>query len=220
MRMTIGKRTSLGFIASVLITIGLAAFTYKKLQIIETSSTSVATDSFPGITDILTISVFEKQNTMDLILQIQANSPSEIAQAEQELKDCNQKLDAACDAYETTIVEESDRQLFDTVKRAHTEYNAAKEKVLTLSRQNKDAEALAMFESEAKPAIAKFDNAVQAEVDDNGKSGKESIAALSSAVSSARKGADHRPNHSRARGLGTCGHHHPLRQSCPKPDGL
>ena len=78
MAMTIGKRITIGFMASVLITAGLGAFTYSKLKTIFAASHSVTDDSLAGIKDILSLDCCTKQIVTNVVLHIQANDPSEI----------------------------------------------------------------------------------------------------------------------------------------------
>ena len=189
MRMTIGKRITLGFVVAVLITAGLGTFTYVKLQAIAASSAGVTADSLPSIKHIMAAAALQKEDVVNVMLHIQATDTAEMSAVEANLKSVGSKLNAELDTYETTYIDGSeDRQLFDTVKRARADYTSAVEKVLTLSRQNKNSEALALFKAEASPAIARLDDALQAEVDYNSKGADDSAATLNAAVKSGRTG--------------------------------
>ncbi len=193
MRMTIGKRITFGFAASVLITLALGGFTYTKLHAIQVSSTSVTTDSLPGIKSILTVASLQHQNVSNLLMHIQSSDPKEMDQIEANIKTVSGKIAEGMEGYEKTIFADQDRQLFDNVKRERETYTAVRTRITALSRQGttdpaKNAEAAALFKSEGAPAIAKFDDAIQAEVEYNSKGADESSAALDAAVSSGRIG--------------------------------
>jgi hypothetical protein len=80
--MTIGKRISVGFIVVVLITVALGVFIYSTLHSIAVSSTSVTTDSLPGIEYVLTLSGLQRQNVVNLLFHLQSTDPAETSQIE------------------------------------------------------------------------------------------------------------------------------------------
>ena len=191
--MTIGKRITVGFVAVVLITAGLGAFTYSRLRAISVSSTSVLTDSLPGIKQILTLSILQHENETNLIKHINSNDVKEMDQIEMEIKAVAEKMQATSQDYEKTIFTDEDRRLFDAVTQNRETYKALREKLLPVSRltatdPSKTAEAVKIYKDEVQPAMARINSAIQAEVDYNSKGADENSAALDSAITSGRMG--------------------------------
>ncbi|MDB5326774.1 MAG: methyl-accepting chemotaxis sensory transducer [Phycisphaerales bacterium] len=184
MNMTIGKRITAGFVTVVVLTGALGAFSYSKFRTVASETATVSDDALPGLKQILLISADQRQNVANLMMHIQATTPAEMSQVEDSMKAVSEKLNAAYAAYEVTIDDDVDRKLFNEVKQARVAYTTGRSKVMELSRQNKKAEALALFQSDVMPLIKNFDDAVQRDVDLNSKTADEATASLKSAVSS------------------------------------
>ena len=105
-----------------------------------------------------------------------------------ELDDLTQKATSISADYETTIFHDEDRQLFNKIKESRVAWLSVRAQIVALAKANKDAEALALFTSATNDSLAKFESAVQDEVDYNTNGADATTGSLYSAVSSATKG--------------------------------
>jgi methyl-accepting chemotaxis protein len=191
MKATIGQRITFGFAVSVIITLALGSFTYFKLRTIAANTASVTTDSLPGIKQILTLSALQEKSVATLMKHIQTSDNNEMNEFDAELNSLGAKMDATEEAYGATVFQDEDRRLFDAVKKAKSDYYQVRTRIQELSHKGaldpkfNDA-AAKLYKTDGIPVIARFEQAVDAEVDYNSKNADESAASLNSAVSSGR----------------------------------
>jgi methyl-accepting chemotaxis protein len=188
MKMTIGRRITVGFTVSVLVTGILGAYTFSRLYSIREHVESASTDSIPGVKYIMEVRSAERAAGIALLEHVLAENDAEIAKADVNVKAMSTQLATASEAYEKTISAQEDRELFDKVKSATQDWEKAQDRILPLSRANKNAEATAMFVNEGKPALTKIDDAIDAEVNYNQKNEDAELGEVSNAVKSGQTG--------------------------------
>ncbi|MCW3059021.1 MAG: chemotaxis protein, partial [Capsulimonas sp.] len=183
MAFTIGKRITLGFAATVIITATLGWFTYSTLRTISHNAKGVTDDALPGLRQILLASALQRENVANLLERIAADNPAAVAKVDESLKAVSAKVSAALDGYEATVNAPEDRALFEKVKLARAAFTAARIKAIELDQAGKDAESQAVYISECKPAITQFNGAIDDVVEYNNKNAEERSGALNAAVS-------------------------------------
>jgi methyl-accepting chemotaxis protein len=188
MNMTIGRRITLGFAVSVLVTAVLGGYTFSRLYAIKAHVDSATTDSIPGMKCIMELRGAERAASVALLEHILAENPDQIAKADENVKAMSVELASATEAYEKTISAPEDRELFDKVKGAIQELENVESRILPLSRANKNTEATALFVAEGKPALARMDSAIDAEVSYNQKNEDSELGEVVSAVKSGQSG--------------------------------
>jgi methyl-accepting chemotaxis protein len=188
MKMTIGRRITLGFVVSVLVTALLGAYTFSRLYSIRTHVESASTDSIPGVKCIMELRGAERGAGIALLEHVLAESPEEIAKADENVKAKSATLSEAIEAYEKTITSSEDRELFSKVKTAVQGWTGVQERLLVLSRSNKNKEATALFATEGRAALNQIDEAVDAEVHLNQKNEDTELGEVSNAVKSGQTG--------------------------------
>ncbi|MGC4033397.1 MAG: methyl-accepting chemotaxis protein [Tepidisphaeraceae bacterium] len=167
MKLTIGQRTILGFSAAILITAGLGAFTLWRMHDINHYFHAAMDDSVPGVERILTVQSLQRRNGMNLLELMVTKDDAKRDAIHQEMAKVSQGIDAALKAYEETVLTAEEKQAYEKVVTARAGYGAAREQITALLKQNKDAEADAVFLSTVEPAIRRFDDVLEAEVQYN-----------------------------------------------------
>jgi methyl-accepting chemotaxis protein len=186
--MTIGKRMTFGFSLLTLITIGLGLFIHVKLRSIDQSTTSVATDSLPGLKTILQVKIVQGQNALNLQSYTIESDHTEMANIESNIKKVGGELVDLMDKYEKTITADEDRRQFEEIKRARMDFTTIRDRILTLTAANKADEARHLFNTEGKPALERIDKAIATSVEYNSNNADRQIISLTTAVNAGRTG--------------------------------
>ena len=153
----------LGIFAGVLFVlaiVGVVAFV--ELRHAEREAVTMQQDSLPGIAGSANLA-----NTLvvDYALteaHIALSAPAEMQAIEVQIAANRTQLDTQGRAYETTILQAEDRQIFQAYERARTAYFGAQEKVMRASRELRDAEARTLNISEFQPAFEQTRAAIHA----------------------------------------------------------
>jgi methyl-accepting chemotaxis protein len=184
MKLTIGKRITLGFSIAVLITGGLGVFTYMKMKAISAETKSVAEDSLPGLIVSSQAAQQQRYNAWALLNLATSDSPEEVAMHLQQYKGGHEAMSKLMDEYEKMVSQDDERQLFDNVKKIRVQLSEESDKVISLAQANKMKESADLYDHQVDPDTTHFDEAVQALVAYNQKNVKESTDTLEAAVSS------------------------------------
>ncbi len=184
----IGTRIAAGFAAVILIAAALGTFAFSRVNVINQSAKSIATDSLPGL---YTIGQIQNSSTLNrgLVLEhILAGDRDAKARAQTKIEDLRNQITRQLNEYEKTISSSKDRELFETVKSTRANFVGALEDVLRLSTDLKNKEASDVFNSRLDPMYKKYTDAVDAEVAFNKENGDKSGQAIMDAGSSAQTG--------------------------------
>jgi methyl-accepting chemotaxis protein/methyl-accepting chemotaxis protein-1 (serine sensor receptor) len=114
------------------------------------------------------------------------DTPEEMRQAESALADGISRYQAELGAYEKTITDSRDRELFGKLAAPYEQFGRAWAKVQPLSREMKTKEAFALWNAEGAPAFAAVSKSLQDIVDFNRTNGETYVAAATDAGNSAR----------------------------------
>lgn len=188
MHFTIGKRIIAGFVAAVLVTAGLGAFTLTRMQDVERNLRIVTEDALPGVTYSGQISSISRQAGTLLILHIEADSKEATAKLEQQLNETTDQINKSYQDYEKQINTDEDRQNFSRLKDMHEQWIAVREHTLALSRELKNKEALTSYYTEVQPVAAKMFAQVDLLQKWNEEYGEHASRLGITAVESARRG--------------------------------
>ena len=158
--LTVAQRLALGFAAVVAITATLGLMAFARLQSVSGAATYLATDPVPGTVTVLQIEARLMENASFAQMHINAADHGKYdALIAHNIEYIGQQIAA----YEATIVEDADRQLFAQFKSAREEFVTAFKQVLVLSRAGKAREAEELVQAVLVPAHAKV-TAVLAEL--------------------------------------------------------
>jgi methyl-accepting chemotaxis protein len=183
----IGTRIVAGFFAVILIAVALGAFAYMQVNSMSRLGNLIATDSMPGLALIDRIDV-RVNLTYCLLLQHVLANKADTPQLDAEIKAVRAKNSEAMDQYEKTITTAKDTELFAEVKAARAAFWPPAEEVQRLSGDGKMKEAVALYESQVRPAFKRFSEAIAAEVTLNKANGDQSTAEIVAAGRSAQTG--------------------------------
>ena len=189
MRMTIGKRITLGFTACVLITATLGGFTYLKLHSVSDSAQEVSGNSIPSIKAMNDLALLQRTNIINILVHVLSTNPTEMAALDATIKGNSEQMGADIDAYERDHLDAGEEhELFAALKQARADFVKSQDRILAASRQNKTDVALAIYHSDFEPDAARLNAALQAELNYNAKAGERSSAELNAAVAAGRRG--------------------------------
>ncbi|HEY1342507.1 MAG TPA: methyl-accepting chemotaxis protein [Bryobacteraceae bacterium] len=166
-QMTVGKK--IWFLSALLIafTIALGSAALLSMSRMKTVSHSLVDDVLPGIYQIGRVESLAKDIRGAMLTHIACENRNEMPQYEAKIGQHQQQIGEILKVYEKTVSRAHDRELFNRIGPAFDRFLAAWEKPRTLSRELKQAEALAVFRSETLAAFAEFLKAVDDEVEDN-----------------------------------------------------
>ncbi|MDB5297139.1 MAG: methyl-accepting chemotaxis sensory transducer, partial [Phycisphaerales bacterium] len=170
MTMTIGKRITLGFSASLLITGVLGAFFYSRMSAVDARAHAIVDDALPGIIGSGNVRGYSKDNYGLMLKHIISVDKAEMEQVEAKMRAGSEQAAAAWKVYEEGVTPD-ERAVADELKAARAEWVASREPVLALSRAMKNDEAMALFRKTCDPAFQRVMTAANAAVDFNVKGG-------------------------------------------------
>ena len=157
MKMTIGKRITLGFASVIIIAIALGAFAYTRLLAIKSHSDQITKESIPTLKLIYRV----RKNALDsdriVYKHIGSDDKADMALLETSIQAASTDNAQVYGDLGKLIVSEKGLSLMEQVKSTRTEYDQSREEVLTLSRQGtNNTAAYALARSRMDPASQKY----------------------------------------------------------------
>jgi methyl-accepting chemotaxis protein len=186
--MTLGKRILMGFGITVLLTAGLGGFAYTRIAVIETQAREITLNSMPQQT-LTSNCESQTMRAIAFILEhIVFEDPKDMQRVEQSLKGLTDDVTKSYKELETLCDTPEQKTLLQATLAARPVYGAARDKILTLSREGKKKEAMAYFQSDFYPAFQKLRDAVMALNESAKKNAAESGTAITGAVRAGKIG--------------------------------
>src|SRR4051812_39881516 len=187
MKLTIGKRIILGFVAAVLITAGIGTFAYSRFIAVDAQAKIIDSDCLPGEALAGSIEVFVRENYSLALRHLLADDKAEIDRVEADQQTLRESVNKALKDYQGTINDDADQKCFDAIAPARAAFSAVRDRVFALSRENKKKEAAALVQSELVPAYEKYAEAAQALAKFNNQTGDEIGDQINQTVTSAKR---------------------------------
>ena len=186
---TIGKRMIVGFSGVIAVALALGAFAFVRLVTIGHAGNAITEVALPGVAAMGEISRLVRDNRAMIVEHILSPTAERKTAIEAAMKQTAGKIDKLGKAYQLTVHEPEGQKLIDAVAALRKSYRDARENVvLPLSREHKTAEAFEAFESQFKPVMTKYFEALQAEVEYNSRTGIAYGRDIDLAVGSAKTG--------------------------------
>jgi len=179
---TIKKRLIAGFGAVMTVAVALGAEALYLTQQIQRASLVVTEDALPGIINVDRAMLASTVNNQLTINHVATTDLVRKAEIDEEMAENTKKNNEALKAYEASIVQPRDRELYAALAAPLDEMRRIREGVLDLSRAQKRDEALASFENELTPALRKYKASLQELVDYNVNNGQTYAAEINTAV--------------------------------------
>jgi methyl-accepting chemotaxis protein len=184
----IGMRLAAGFGAVTLVAIMLGGVAYTQLISIDKAATRITVDALPGVSLIGQYQALSYKNFALLLQHVLATDTDEMDRLEGEISTGRASLSAQLAAYEKTISDPRDRELFAAIGTARVPYLECYSRVIKLSRGLKTKEAMALVEGQLKPLFDKLAAANEASVAFNKENGDDAGKSITHAVGSAKTG--------------------------------
>lgn len=188
MRLTIGRRISLGFASLLILCAAMGAYSYLQLSAIDRANREIVQTRLPGLALAGQIESLSRSGYRMVLEHVLASDSQEKKSLDDGMRETQAKLDALLDDYLKTRITEKGRQLCAAIRAAHAQWIAARDPVLVLSRQDKGAEAIALAKAQAKPAFLKLVEATGASAQFDREKGLTAGEQATAAVNSAKMG--------------------------------
>jgi methyl-accepting chemotaxis protein len=184
--MTIGKKISLACIVLVALTIILGSVSIWNLSRINSQVTLLSTDALPGTASSSRLETLMMQDRVMVLRHILMDNAEQKSQAESAVVDTMSKFQAEMGAYEKTITQARDRELFGRIAPQYEQVGRAWTRVLPLSRASKTKEAFELWNAEGTTAAVAASKAIHDLVELNSTQGETYVTAAMEAGASAR----------------------------------
>ena len=179
---TIGKRLTFGFGVVVAIVSLLGIYTVVQLRAINSDATRMSGSLLPGMLTSGTIAYDTQVNISNILEHLNAETPEGKRVAEDKLAKTSERVSQGLSTYQSNIVTEENRRLFERVQPAREKFLATVPDTLALSRAGDRNGAFERFTSQVQPAFEAYAEAVQnlrAFNNDNAQTGGQAILAAS-----------------------------------------
>jgi methyl-accepting chemotaxis protein len=168
--MTFGRRITLTCAVLVLFTVALSVASLESIANLSANIYRLQGDSIPGQYSSARMGSFAKDvrsHTKDVLLDLTTNSGKNASQLESHLAEAQAKFLGEMTAYEKTITQAEDRQLFDPIGPSYSRFTDSWTRVSAAVRAGKLEEATNLFRSETMPAFEQMQKLVDIEVEWN-----------------------------------------------------
>ncbi|MEL7648490.1 MAG: methyl-accepting chemotaxis protein [Sedimentibacter sp.] len=156
MKLTIKKRLLLGFGVLTLILAGIGIFSIFSLGKINNSTVIMAENSLPSVDYAHSINTSTSDYRIQELQHVLSTTAEEMNEHEKNMDKLNNDIQRFIELYHTVISNETDSAIIEKVENEWNRYLKVNEKIISLSRQMKTEEAMALSESEGQAA---FDDA-------------------------------------------------------------
>jgi methyl-accepting chemotaxis protein/methyl-accepting chemotaxis protein-1 (serine sensor receptor) len=185
--MTIGKRFILTSGVLVAFLIAMTLVSVLSLNSIGGHVNSLATDTIPGITYAKALDADLAKLRGDFISHVASSDAAEMRQAEQTIAIHQTQLTSDMKAYEDSITSSEDRANFEKLKLDVAAIPELWEKILPISRAQKDAEAYALYGHTLLPVMDRLTKNLSDMVAWNQKASDRTVAETTETVSLSRR---------------------------------
>ena len=145
--MTIGKKITLGFAATVTITITLGMFSYSRLVTINQSVQTITDDSLPSVEAILTLDADTQEDRADVVVRLAQTDPLKQSQSDTALTKMQGIVDADFVKYDTEKNVGEDTENFANLKIAWASWAQCRAQILDLARKGQSKSAIDLYDT-------------------------------------------------------------------------
>src|SRR5262245_29501411 len=182
---TIAKRLVVGFGLVTVITAGLGVFAGSRLYAVDAWSKKITGDALPGVALFGDIRAKGLEN-LSLVMEHSATKDSKRQdEIEARMAEIAAEIGKLTSAYEATITQPKDRELFDAFQKQRGILVEARKEHLAYSREHSAVETLTHYDSTLKPVYDAYLKAADTEMEFNKDSGESYGAAIDATVNSA-----------------------------------
>ena len=162
--LTIAKRIALGFAAMILIVAVLGLVAITRLSATNREANRITDQCMPGLCAISQILDVSSSNFSDLLTHLGTTNLEEKAKLLKRIQSRREANDSYFSTYQATITQTADRATYEQLAVARTNMLQARTEVLKLSGQLQTAEALESLRTKLQPALLKYRELIETEV--------------------------------------------------------
>ncbi|HEY4248902.1 MAG TPA: MCP four helix bundle domain-containing protein [Lacunisphaera sp.] len=178
----IGNRITAGFAAVLLIAATLGLYAYAQLRVIQRGTTHITEDTMPSIDVISGIDARAREVYATVLNHVLADTKPEMDALEKNLEEHSALNTEDFKKYDSLVSDSRDRELLDKAQNSRKSYDAAREDILTLSRELKNKEAIALIHSKLTPSYRQYLQALDDIVTYNQKLGEQASTAINTSI--------------------------------------
>ena len=171
---TIKKRIAFGFGIVLGLLVIVAGVSVSVLGKTQTTSRNIADNDVPGLAFGARTDSLEQEQLTLLFHHIASDDSARLDAIEKRMQEIEGTLDGLVADYEKTELDETDKRLLSDFRAARSAFTKARTDALDLSRQHKDADALALYEKSIAPLADALLKATDAIYERNEKAAVES----------------------------------------------
>lgn len=184
---TIGKRLGLGFSAVIAIAVALGAFALARLSTIARHTSALASNNLPGLAQISTAKTLAVQNELLIFKHLSSEDDLDMENLERQIASNSHRIAEELNRYQQEAETEEDKAQASRIANASTSYAAVVERILAMSRHERDNRlAYQTARKEMDPIASAYqralDDAHAYEFSASNLSSKEILASTHSAV--------------------------------------
>jgi methyl-accepting chemotaxis protein len=183
---TIAKRLIVGFGLVVSIAVALGVFAVVRLMNIDADAASIKADSVPGVILFGQIASSARDGEALSLQMALSEDKARMTELDAELAAEAAATDKLFESYEKTVFEETDRRLFDEVKKERQTMRAVRAKFLDYAHIHNAKDSGLEFERTMRPEMARYLKTIQAELDDNQQNATTKVDEIDAMVSGAK----------------------------------
>jgi len=184
--MTIGEKISLSTAVSLALVIATGGVSFLKIRLLDQTAQELASNSLPAIYSIGRLSGLAKDIRGNIRGHITANSLEDKNKAETDLVKLDQDLRGEIQAYEKTVSNSAERELFAKIPEGFNKILRTAARIQPLSRDLKNAQAMELFRTETMPAYLEVQKAIDAAVAFEKQQGSRTAAIASASAQSGK----------------------------------
>ncbi|MAM74624.1 methyl-accepting chemotaxis protein [Tistrella mobilis] len=148
----IGGKLVLAFAALILIILAIALFAIDRLALVESTAAEMRNNRVPSLTALANLDSTAREHRVAVARHVISQDAKTMAEVEATIGSLTDQMQKQLDAYRPLISDEAERQAFDKLTSAWSDYTRGTAALLTVSRENRTAEAMANYEGESRVA--------------------------------------------------------------------
>ncbi|HEY0967471.1 MAG TPA: methyl-accepting chemotaxis protein [Opitutaceae bacterium] len=184
---TIAKRIIAGYTAILAAMVAMSLFSFNRLNMIKEDADEVVGDSLPGVIAISGVQANMLRSYAMVSEHILATEPEHIASLEKGIADASTNTAELLKQYEASVKTDEDRNLLAAMQKAREQYNAARAKVITLSKDKQKEDAFLEYTISLSDLYLAYEKSLKAIVAYNQNNGTQAGNDITVAIADSRR---------------------------------
>ncbi len=186
--MTIGKKITLGFIASVAITAILGIFAYSRLITINRNVGSLIGDALPSIQNLIALDDATQEERADIFTRATMLSPADQSVEDKKIADAEQHTMDEFTGYDSNVDPGVDTQNYNEAKEDWAKWMPVRDQIYAYIRDNNPKAAIDLYTSKGSDLFEAFGLVIDRMVAWNRANGDDEANSATESIASAERG--------------------------------